>query len=757
MGTALSELIAQAAYGKSSWKQAVRAVSTLPISLTGLQTIDGVTLAAGDSVLVVGQANGAQNGPYVAANGAWYRRSDFDASSDAQLGSQFLVMEGVNAGTVWRLASPTQGSISLGVTSLSFALSSEAPALLPSLTDPGNGPGFGGSNTAGTLTYASSIDSALTTLAAPWTYNAGVAAAVGTNGKMPVFLVLHGYNGSSVNISSTVRNRIASHGFFCLVPDYRGRNGGPGSPDDSARELQDIADAIAAVAADGALSLIVDTSKVHVLGLSGGGANALALAARYPGLARTVVCCFGWGDYGVDPVGSFFGASPSDQTTIQTRIGARYQDLEPYRTRNANRGIAQSLKASAGTSLYMLWDSADPIGVLLRDTKKALQADASLAPQWYADESTVGSSPRWSHGYYEDNADLLYAEHIIYNRRALSAPSMTEQGSLLVQGHCVTPQFEVWIGGEKDYDPRNGGSGGRSGRARVSYDVASHQYEVEAISGPMCVAIRRRDTGAEIARVLNASQPSSLDLSNVYTVHEVIPDAVSSFSAFWGPLEGPSDPAENGDVLAAWDERSGIGNDLLTTATVSSTPAYYATPTPGGRVLVTGGAKLACVDNLLPSSDFGFAVIFSPGNASDQAIIGWGDDTTATNANVSVITRSTGFSLRVLNAAGTDWLVTDTVTVNTSNFYLAICEKSNSLSSPVWHLTINGRTTVTSSAPTGTFLGTRLTAGVVQQGATSLFAATCSLRAFARVSGRRFTDGERARLYRAAQLYWGVT
>lgn len=121
MGTALSELIAQAAYGKSAWKQACRTVSTGNITLSGAQLVNGVSLNIGDRVLVAGQTTSAQNGPYLVSNGPWARALDFDASSDAQLGSRFAILEGTYAGQTWSLTSPTSGDIAIGVTGLTFA------------------------------------------------------------------------------------------------------------------------------------------------------------------------------------------------------------------------------------------------------------------------------------------------------------------------------------------------------------------------------------------------------------------------------------------------------------------------------------------------------------------------------------------------------------------------------------------------------------------------------------------------------------
>lgn len=58
-------------------KQSVRAASTANISsLSGPQTIDGISLVAGDRVLVKDQTTASQNGIYVVAASAWSRSND---------------------------------------------------------------------------------------------------------------------------------------------------------------------------------------------------------------------------------------------------------------------------------------------------------------------------------------------------------------------------------------------------------------------------------------------------------------------------------------------------------------------------------------------------------------------------------------------------------------------------------------------------------------------------------------------------------
>lgn len=64
-------------------KGSVRVASTTNLTLSGLQTVDGITLVGGDRVLVKLQDDNTENGIYVVATGAWTR------SADLSLGSQF--------------------------------------------------------------------------------------------------------------------------------------------------------------------------------------------------------------------------------------------------------------------------------------------------------------------------------------------------------------------------------------------------------------------------------------------------------------------------------------------------------------------------------------------------------------------------------------------------------------------------------------------------------------------------------------------
>jgi len=120
-------------------KPSVRAASVGNLTLSGAQTIDGVSIIAGDRVLVKDQSTGSQNGIYVAASGSWARSTDADASAEVTAGLFTFVEEGtVNADSGWIVT--TNGAITLGTTALTFTQFSGAGQITPGtgITKTGN-------------------------------------------------------------------------------------------------------------------------------------------------------------------------------------------------------------------------------------------------------------------------------------------------------------------------------------------------------------------------------------------------------------------------------------------------------------------------------------------------------------------------------------------------------------------------------------------------------------------------------------------
>ncbi|MBU1282696.1 MAG: head decoration protein [Gammaproteobacteria bacterium] len=116
---AVSKAQLDAAVQGWKWKEPVRAASTANITLSGAQTIDGVSVVAGDRVLVKDQSTGSANGIYVAATGAWSRAADFDAGTEV-VGATVFVSEGTaNGNSQWHMT--TDGPITIGTTGLVWA------------------------------------------------------------------------------------------------------------------------------------------------------------------------------------------------------------------------------------------------------------------------------------------------------------------------------------------------------------------------------------------------------------------------------------------------------------------------------------------------------------------------------------------------------------------------------------------------------------------------------------------------------------
>lgn len=103
----------------TDWKSSVRAVSISNITLSGTQTIDGVSLIAWDRVLVAGQTTASANGIYVVAAGAWSRSTDADGAWEITPNAAVFVEEGTTYhDSQWRLT--TNGAITIDSTSLTF-------------------------------------------------------------------------------------------------------------------------------------------------------------------------------------------------------------------------------------------------------------------------------------------------------------------------------------------------------------------------------------------------------------------------------------------------------------------------------------------------------------------------------------------------------------------------------------------------------------------------------------------------------------
>ena len=153
-------------------KTPVRVATTANINIsTDLQnadTIDGVTLATGDRVLVKDQTTGSENGIYdVVASGAGTRSSDFDASSEAIGGAFVWINEGSTQADSQYVVT-TNDPITLGTTSITWTKFSSVSGVVA---------GDGLSKTGATISVNLDTNPGLSVSASGLTVASGLAGA----------------------------------------------------------------------------------------------------------------------------------------------------------------------------------------------------------------------------------------------------------------------------------------------------------------------------------------------------------------------------------------------------------------------------------------------------------------------------------------------------------------------------------------------------------------------------------------------------
>jgi len=107
------------------------AATTVNITLSGTQTVDTISLLAGDRCLVKNQSTQSQNGIYVVSASAWTRSTDMDIWAEVP-GAFTFIETGGQQDTGWVCTSDAAGTI--GVTAITWAQFSGVGAGVSSLS-----------------------------------------------------------------------------------------------------------------------------------------------------------------------------------------------------------------------------------------------------------------------------------------------------------------------------------------------------------------------------------------------------------------------------------------------------------------------------------------------------------------------------------------------------------------------------------------------------------------------------------------------
>lgn len=113
----LSQL--QSVQNGTTWKDKVICATTANITLSGEQSIDGVTTSA-SRVLVKNQSTASQNGIYLSNAGSWTRATDMATGVNGASAAVFIEQGTTLADSQWTCTSNT-GSAVVGTNSLAFA------------------------------------------------------------------------------------------------------------------------------------------------------------------------------------------------------------------------------------------------------------------------------------------------------------------------------------------------------------------------------------------------------------------------------------------------------------------------------------------------------------------------------------------------------------------------------------------------------------------------------------------------------------
>lgn len=222
-----------------SWKQAVRAASTGPVTLSSAvengDTLDGVTLATGDRILLKDQGTASQNGIYiVAASGAPSRATDADSGAELVNASVYVSEGTTNADTQWTCT--TNAPITPGSTSLAFAQLSTGSSAASGISVTDSGGYYTGSDVeailqeigaalasagGGSVGTPKTISATFSRPANTTAYSAGKVLADATSGAtMLAFSSVGASNGGGFTLKQVILKDSAINSSGSAYPDF---------------------------------------------------------------------------------------------------------------------------------------------------------------------------------------------------------------------------------------------------------------------------------------------------------------------------------------------------------------------------------------------------------------------------------------------------------------------------------------------------------------------------------------------------------
>ena len=115
--------------GGIAFKVPCKAATTANVTLSGEQTVDGVSLTTNDRVLVKDQSTASENGIYKVDTSTWQREPDWNGTNDVKQGTLVYVTQGTVGKGFWAVT--TADTITIGTTSVAIARARMQQEVLP--------------------------------------------------------------------------------------------------------------------------------------------------------------------------------------------------------------------------------------------------------------------------------------------------------------------------------------------------------------------------------------------------------------------------------------------------------------------------------------------------------------------------------------------------------------------------------------------------------------------------------------------------
>lgn len=250
-----------------------------------------------------------------------------------------------------------------------------------------------------------------------------------------------GTSGATATIDTAILTDVV-----CLFVELRGRNGTAGDEDAGARELYDIKDAVDWVLANRASR--VDSTQIHFAGYSGGGANGLSMAAKFPDLFNSIAVYFPISDYGYykNEGWYYWGAGSSDLTNLLAWVGG---PPTTHRKHYKARMTREAVSNYTGGYLRLFHDTGDTTVPSFHSTNVQNRLDTLGRTNYEISVTSSGDDPRWTHSYPNLSGvpdltlgEIEYMQEI--NLKVRDDWTVATSGTLIVPGYIVTKRFEFW-------------------------------------------------------------------------------------------------------------------------------------------------------------------------------------------------------------------------------------------------------------------------------------------------------------------------